>query len=140
MARNLAATSFCGWPRSFRYSPTLATSRALRSLPCMLPSFPEILSKENGATVLVQEDRGEAPRVAVGLTEETHAPPPQLFVGRMDVVDAQRQDRDAVGATDPRLLVVALGLLHNDPGPSAHGRERDPSRAFAIRLVLDLFQ
>src|SRR5215216_6744773 len=129
MARNLAATSFCRWSRSFRYSSTLATSRALRSLPCMLPSFPEILSKENGATVLVQEDRGETPRVAVGFTEETHTLLPKALIGCMDVVGAKRQDRRTVGAADHSLLVLPFGLLQDDPDPPFFGRDCHPACA-----------
>src|SRR5918998_1167714 len=100
ICRSHTATSLCGVLKRSTYSSTLATFRVLRSLPCMLSSFLRsrschlrftrllILLQEDWAAVLVQEDRGETPRVAVGLSEEPHASSLQLFVGRTDVVRA----------------------------------------------------
>src|SRR5215203_602534 len=91
IARSCAVMSFCGVLSRSMYSSTLATSLALRSLPCTLSSFPRVclcrlplarvlLLDDNRAAILVQEDRG------------------------------------TIGATDDGLLVVVLRLLNDDSG------------------------
>ena len=62
--------------------------------------FSRLLLQEDGAAVLVQQQRSDAPRLAVGLTEEAHALLPEPLVGRADVIRTQRQDRRPVGAAD----------------------------------------
>src|SRR5215216_2913311 len=95
------------------------------------------LLQKDGAAVLVEEDRGESPRVAVGLTEEPHPLLPKPLVGCTDVVCAKRQYRRSVGSPHHGLLVLLLRFFQDDPGGYPLGRDRDPAcAAFAVGLVL----
>jgi hypothetical protein len=52
-------------------------------------AFVQFLLQEDRATVLVQKQGSDAPRVAVGFPEEPHAPLVQPLAGRPEVVGAE---------------------------------------------------
>src|SRR5215208_1973309 len=129
-----------GWTTAAIISKAPRSSSSQRYSQKLLP-FARFLLQEDWTAVLVQQERPDAPRVAVRFSEEAYAPLPQPLVGCVYIVGAQRQDRRPVGPADQGLLVVVFGLLQDDPGPVSRGRDRDPAcAAFAIGLVLDLLE